>query len=68
MLLRRIFDFEKKIDKPAQIQSLDGRRKKGPTFPANSSDVTQKAELVSRSEHTNAITPKHISQEYSANC
>ena len=37
MVLRR-FRFEK-IDKPSQIQALDGMRKKRPTFLLNSLDM-----------------------------
>ncbi len=48
-VLPRRFHVEKKIDKPAQIQALDGMKKKRPSFPVNILDVMQKAELICRS-------------------
>ena len=48
VVLRRFCHVEKEIDKPAQIQALDGMKKKQPTFPVSTLDVIQKAELVCR--------------------
>ena len=55
VVLRRFFHVEKKIDKPAQIQALDGMKKKQRTFPVKILDVIQKVELVCRSENTNSL-------------
>ena len=53
VILQRFVHFEKKIDKPAQIQAVDGMEKKWPSFPVNIFDVIQMAEFVCRSENTN---------------
>ena len=43
MVLGPFLHVEKKIDKPAQIQALDGMKE---TFPVNILGVVQKVELV----------------------
>ena len=45
MVLRRFFHIEKRIDKPAQNQAIDGIKKKRPIFPVNIFDVVKRLNL-----------------------
>ena len=70
MWFKPMSSCEKKIDKSAQIQALDGMKKKRPFFPVSILDVMQKAELICRSENichsenTNSVNTEFREYEY----